>query len=240
MKILITSGGTKVPIDTVRHIANMSSGTFGSKICEEALIAGDEVTFFRADNSKSPFKLSVDLFKEDKEWINRVYDKILFKDRYSHLYTEATYKNFDQYFTGLEHLSKETNPDVIILAAAVSDYGVDNYVDGKIRTKSDMSISLKPLPKVISNVKNWAPNALLVGFKLLVNSNDVELIENAKKSIVDNKCDMVVANDLRDIKNNDHRLIIVKSDLSVTFHNSDKNDPNYLARKVIQTIKELK
>ena len=97
-----------------------------------------------------------------------------------------------------------------------------------------------PIPQVISNVKNWAPNALLVGFKLLVNSNDVELIENAKKSIVDNKCDMVVANDLRDIKNNDHRLIIVKSDLSVTFHNSDKNDPNYLARKVIQTIKELK
>ena len=31
MKILITSGGTKIPIDLVRPITNMSRGTFGSK-----------------------------------------------------------------------------------------------------------------------------------------------------------------------------------------------------------------
>ena len=32
MKILITSGGTKVPIDDVRSITNMSSGKFGAEI----------------------------------------------------------------------------------------------------------------------------------------------------------------------------------------------------------------
>ena len=37
MKVLITSGGTKVPIDTVRHIGNMSSGTFGAKIAFQLL-----------------------------------------------------------------------------------------------------------------------------------------------------------------------------------------------------------
>lgn len=33
MNILITSGETKIPIDLVRSITNMSRGTFGSKIC---------------------------------------------------------------------------------------------------------------------------------------------------------------------------------------------------------------
>ena len=40
MKVLITSGGTKVPIDTVRHIGNMSSGTFGAKIAFQLLELG--------------------------------------------------------------------------------------------------------------------------------------------------------------------------------------------------------
>ena len=42
MKILITSGGTKVKIDQVRHIGNMSKGTFGSKIAEEFYIFKDD------------------------------------------------------------------------------------------------------------------------------------------------------------------------------------------------------
>lgn len=34
MKILITSGGTKVPIDSVRSITNLSKGTFDSQIID--------------------------------------------------------------------------------------------------------------------------------------------------------------------------------------------------------------
>ena len=34
MKALIASGGTKVKIDLVRSITNMSRGTFGSQICD--------------------------------------------------------------------------------------------------------------------------------------------------------------------------------------------------------------
>ena len=40
MRILITSGGTKVMIDGVRHISNMSKGTFGSAICKSFLEKG--------------------------------------------------------------------------------------------------------------------------------------------------------------------------------------------------------
>lgn len=37
MKILITSGGTRVPIDSVRHIANMSTGRYGAELADAFL-----------------------------------------------------------------------------------------------------------------------------------------------------------------------------------------------------------
>lgn len=62
MKILVTSGGTKIPIDKVRDITNMSKGTFGSKIATELLKLGHEIIFFKAKNSKSPFKFDYNFF----------------------------------------------------------------------------------------------------------------------------------------------------------------------------------
>lgn len=235
MKLLITSGGTKIPIDTVRHIANMSSGTFGAKIAYEGLNKGHSVDFLYAKGSKTPFTVNYNLASENPEKVLKVVEHKASEFRkYKEKYSETTYDNFSTYFSGLETLIKNTNPDVIILAAAVSDYGVDNFVDGKIRsTANDMSIKLKVLPKVISNVKKWAPNAYLVGFKLLVNSTEEELVENAKKSIQSNGCDMVVANDLRDIKNNAHQVIIVKPNVPYILYNSDPTNPNSLAEKVI-------
>ena len=252
MRILITSGGTKIPIDSVRHIANMSSGTFGSKIALEALKNGHATAFFYAENSKTPFTYTSNLFKtkNSEEYIKELVrlEELKFNLRkYANLqssaYDEKTYSDFDTYFSGLKLYIDEIKPDVIVLAAAVSDYGVDNYVDGKIRSKdSDMVIKLKALPKVISQVKSWAPKAYLVGFKLLVDSTNEELIENAKKSIETNGCDMVVANDLRDIKNNEHRLIIVKPNKEpYMYYTNHHLEANSLAQAVVREIeKDLK
>lgn len=66
MNVLITSGGTEIMIDMVRHIGNMSSGTFGSKIALECLKRGDHVTFLKAKNSKSP--ISTTISDDDNIW----------------------------------------------------------------------------------------------------------------------------------------------------------------------------
>jgi phosphopantothenate--cysteine ligase len=251
MKILITSGGTKIPIDSVRHIANMSSGTFGSKIALEALKKWHNVEFFYAEHSKTPFTYSSNLFqtKNNDEYfaeLIRLEDIKFNLKKYAHptasIYNERTYSDFNTYMSGLKTYIDDVKPEVIILAAAVSDYGVDNFVDGKIRSKeSDMVIKLKALPKVISQVKSWAPKAYLVGFKLLVNSTTEELIENAKKSIETNGCDMVVANDLKDIKNNEHRLIIVKPNTEpFMYYTNHALEANGLAQAVIREIEKDK
>lgn len=238
MKILVTSGGTKVPIDSVRDITNMSSGTFGSRIGHVVLERNHELIFFCAKNSKTPFRVTYDLNKQPdlKAWS----DCVAFQTFCHHKrqnYKEVNFRSFDDYASGLEKLIKEEQPDVVILAAAASDYGVENVVDGKIRSKGgEHEIHLFPLEKLISKVKTWKPDCFLVGFKLLMNSTDQELIDAARSSIEKNKCDMVVANDLRDIKNDNHRLLVVKDEKIIErCKNDDPQNVNYLAEQVIES-----
>jgi len=186
-KILITSGGTKVPIDMVRSITNMSSGTFGSQIATQFLSHTDcKVIFLMAKNSKKPAIYSYNInFRE--------------------------YVTFDDYEKELNDILLNEKPNIIILAAAVSDYTVENYVNGKIRSGDDLVIRLKALPKLISQVRDKTDEKTVIcGFKLLVNSTEEELKQASIKQLVDNKLDIVIGNDLRDIKNNDHTLTLVQ------------------------------
>ena len=202
MKILITSGGTKVKIDLVRSITNMSRGTFGSQICDsfwrKLITSSDstdknEIVFFYAKNSRMPTAESNH---------NYYYDTSIHAIRY------IEYDTFDDYRTKLTDLLKAEKFDIIVLAAAVSDYGVANYFNGKYHSSDDMTIKLVKLPKVITEVRALAPNATICGFKLLVNSTDEELRAAMDKQFAENDIELCVGNDLRDIKADDHRLTI--------------------------------
>lgn len=212
MQVLITSGGTKIPIDRVRHIQNMSSGTFGAAIAKKALIDGHRVDFLRASKSKTPFKMEIDVMESCGSSVNilgSVGQLLDFHTKHHDQYREFVYDSFESYARVLELLLKSEKYDAVILAAAISDYGVENYVDGKIRSRDeDFSIKLMKLPKLIGKVKEWSknPQVALIGFKLLVDSTEEELTEASRKSIADNGCDGIVANDLRDIKAGKHSI----------------------------------
>jgi phosphopantothenate---cysteine ligase (CTP) len=240
-KILLTSGGTRVQIDRVRHIGNMSHGTFGSRIGRRLLDHQDAHLFFlAAEGSRLPFSMDVN-------WASRrgrgdILDDLLELRKKcrecSNRYEECTYKTFEDYQEKLFSAAEWMPPDVVVLAAAASDYLVGNYVDGKIRSKDSLSIQLTPAPKLISQIKQRAPKAKLVGFKLLVDSTEEELVAAARGSIVDNGCDLVVANDLRDIQDNNHTLLLVDS-AGVERYVADQSDPEYLATVVAGKIMDL-
>jgi phosphopantothenate---cysteine ligase (CTP) len=214
MKILITSGGTKIPIDSVRHIGNMSSGTFGSKIARVCLERGHDVTFLMAAGSKSPFVTTIHTGNLPNMLSQNVKDLIEldeFRRACGNRWMDFKYNSFESYAESLEFLVKNHKFDVVCLAAAVSDYGVAHPFAGKIRSVGNMDIHLEPLQKLIGKVKEWDPNVKLVGFKLLVNSTESQLIEAAEDSVKKNGCDLVVANDLRDIKGGEHRIILVSN-----------------------------
>jgi phosphopantothenoylcysteine synthetase/decarboxylase len=151
--------------------------------------------------------------------------------------TVIGYDNFEDYEHKLFDIIKNKQPDVIVLAAAVSDYGVDNYVDGKIRTSSDeMIIKLKPLPKLISRVREYAPNAFIVGFKLLVDSTEEELKQACIDSMNKNKLDMIVGNDLRDIQHDNHTLTLgFWQNGEVIFEKHEKNKCNVPLSEILVT-----
>lgn len=196
MKILVTSGGTKVKIDMVRSITNMSRGTFGSQICDSFLktfnvsalnpFCSDEVVFLYAKNSRLP------------------------KSNRLNYVRFVEYDTFDDYRSKITELLMNEHFDIIVLAAAVSDYGVANYFNGKYHSSDNMTIQLVKLPKVITEVRELAKDSVVCGFKLLVNSTDEELMEAIQKQFDENGIDLCVGNDLRDIKNDNHRLTIVE------------------------------
>ena len=250
MKILITSGGTKVPIDRVRSITNMSKGTFGSKIADEFWDVGlsrkldncdgedveqiEKITFFMAKGSKQPQCQRNDL----EAYGSGAYTPIEYVE----------YSTFDEYNEGIEKLLSEEKYDIIVVAAAVSDYGVANYYNGKYRSREDdMCIKLVKLPKILPIMRELAPDAVICGFKLLVDSTYEELIKAMEKQIDETNVDLVVGNDLRDIKADDHQLFIMRNDrpepaeLGYVYHEykqppKDKRTPftmNCLAKAVV-------
>ena len=130
------------------------------------------------------------------------YDSVIHAIRY------IEYDTFDDYRLKLTDLLKAEKFDIIVLAAAVSDYGVANYFNGKYHSSDDMVIKLVKLPKVIKEVRALAPDATICGFKLLVNSTDEELRAAMDKQFAENDIELCVGNDLRDIKADDHHLTI--------------------------------
>lgn len=191
MKVLITSGGCKVPIDDVRHIGNFSSGRYGADICNEFTNAGHETIFFYEKGSRKA------------EYLTLKGDGAVFPK-----YVE--YKTYYDYLN-VKELIKFEQPDIIISAAAISDYVVDK-TEGKISSDNDeLVIKLKKGEKVIKAFRELAPNAYIVGFKLLVGP-DEDQINKAVDKVFDSGVDMVIYNDLLDLRkgNSTRRLYYSK------------------------------
>jgi len=67
IKILVSAGGTKEPIDSVRYIGNRSSGKMGHLIAEEGLMRGADVTLISSSDlitSSKINKISVETAEE--------------------------------------------------------------------------------------------------------------------------------------------------------------------------------
>jgi hypothetical protein len=185
----------------------MSKGTFGSRIADAFFHKGfdlyqntlsnkiDKITFFMAKGSKRPILQDIHCTTYEDGYYPMEY---------------IEYSTFDDYKNGIEKLLTEETYDIIVVAAAVSDYGVANYYDGKYRSREDdMCIKLVKLPKILPIMRKLAPNSIICGFKLLVDSTEDELVEAMRKQIAESDVDLVIGNDLRDIKADNHSLMVI-------------------------------
>lgn len=182
VKILVTSGGTQEPIDSVRAITNVSSGETGRKLAEQLDSLGFQVSWVKSQASKDSFWLKdVSTFSDFKSLYNILHEKISTGE-----------------FTHIIHL------------AAVSDYSVKEIsFDGrhfsptqiqKIDSQAQtVEIKLKKNAKIIESLKEWSPQIQIIGFKLTSGATTqqrLEAVESLKKR---SRAEVVVHNDLAEI-----------------------------------------
>lgn len=171
-KVLMTAGPTIEYIDPVRVITNQSSGKTGVLLASELISSGAKVTLVYGPGIEKPPKgAKIIKISTSKEMFNVV--------------------------------KKEMNKkfDIVIMAAAVSDYTPENISKNKIKsTKNKIKISLKKTPKIIDQIKKYQKNVFLVGFKAETNLSKKELITLAKKKMNESSADMIVANDVGSIR----------------------------------------
>ncbi len=80
-------------------------------------------------------------------------------------------------------------------------------------------------------MRKLAPNATICGFKLLVDSTEDELLDAMKKQMAESNVDIVIGNDLRNIKNDDHQLLVISK--------HDTNPRKYKKEKKQDTARPL-
>ena len=167
-KVLMTAGPTVEYIDPVRVITNLSSGKTGILLASELISAGAKVTLVYGPGNHEPPK--------GAKIINVVTSKEMF---------DVTKSELKKKF------------DVVIMAAAISDYIPKNSSKSKIKSdKKSLIIRLKKTPKIIDLVKKSQKDALLIGFKAETNLSKSMLVKSAQKKMKESKADIIIANDI--------------------------------------------
>lgn len=167
-RILITAGPTIEYMDPVRVITNQSSGRTGVFLANEFVSSGSKVTFVYGPGNEPPPKgAKVIEVKTSADMLKAVEKEM--RRKY----------------------------DIVILAAAVSDYTVDTPRPGKIKSDADhLMIRLTKVPKIINKIKDIQKDVFLVGFKAEANVSRKRLIDSARKKLKKSKADLIIANDI--------------------------------------------
>ena len=205
MNILITSGGTSEKIDRVRSITNHSTGRLGKIISETFLDKGDQVTLVTTPKAVRPAahpNLTIVQIENVAELLESLEPLVHTHDALIHAMAVSDYTPV--YMTGLETVAASSD---------MTEFLNKTNSESKISSQDDVQVLfLKKTPKIISLVKEWNPAIRLIGFKLLVNVTKEELLKTARASLIKNQAEIIVANDLTEISNQEHRAYLVGKD----------------------------
>jgi phosphopantothenoylcysteine synthetase/decarboxylase len=202
MRFLVSAGNTQTPIDRVRCLTNIFSGRTGGRIAVAAHARGHSVTLLTSHPEAVEFPASSPIWKL------------------------ATYKTYDDLESLLQQEIQTGGYDVIVHAAAVSDFvsagvyspapgtefdpvsktwicdhDLPHLMDvsaGKVKSKhGELWLRLTPAPKLIDRMRApWGFRGMLVKFKLEVAIADAQLLEVAERSRLESHADWMVANTL--------------------------------------------
>ncbi|MDX6594568.1 MAG: phosphopantothenoylcysteine decarboxylase / phosphopantothenate---cysteine ligase [Gaiellales bacterium] len=134
--VVVTAGGTREPLDSVRFIGNRSSGRMGVAVADEAARRGADVTLILAAASARPAAPMRIVHAESAEGLR-----------------QAT----------IDHAA---TADVVVMAAAVGDYRPVKPTAGKrTKDAEGWTVHLEPTVDVLAELgRSRRPGQVLVGF----------------------------------------------------------------------------
>jgi phosphopantothenoylcysteine decarboxylase/phosphopantothenate--cysteine ligase len=166
LRVLVTAGGTREPIDSVRFIGNSSSGRMGFALAAAAGRRGAAVTLVAANvGIEAPAGVT----------LHRVHS------------AAELQQTCEREFPAC---------DVLLMTAAVADFRPASPVDGKIKKggRSHLTIELEPTPDVLCGLSSRRqPGQTLVAFAA---EHGADGLEHARAKLAAKGVDAVVFNDI--------------------------------------------
>jgi phosphopantothenoylcysteine decarboxylase/phosphopantothenate--cysteine ligase len=165
--VVVTAGGTEEPIDPVRAITNRSSGKQGFAVAQAALDRGAQVTLIAA-NTQLPTPAGA---------------------------RRVDVRTSEEMLAAV--LEAVSQADILIMAAAVSDFRAANPSGEKIkREKGIPQVELERTPDILAAVAAQRSSSstprIVVGFA----AESQDLRQNALAKLHAKKLDLIVANDI--------------------------------------------
>ncbi|HMI69834.1 MAG TPA: bifunctional phosphopantothenoylcysteine decarboxylase/phosphopantothenate--cysteine ligase CoaBC, partial [Solirubrobacteraceae bacterium] len=166
LKVLVTAGGTREPIDSVRYVGNRSSGRMGFALAEEAAALGAWVTVIAA-NVGLPRSPRID---------------------YVDVGTAAELEAACE--------AQLPNADVLLMAAAVADYRPPSPADTKLKKdeREELVIELERTPDILTGLAATRRlDQVLIGFAA---EHGDQALEYGRDKLARKGLDAVVVNDI--------------------------------------------
>ena len=180
MHCVVTAGPTYEPLDKVRRLTNFSTGRLGAELASFLLDQGHNVTLLLGEHATYRGELratDIELFTTTDDLAQRL------------------------------QAQKSHGAEVVFHAAAVSDFRfgkvwlrsddgeLTEVSAGKISTREgNLLAELVPTSKIIAALRNWFPDARLVGWKYEVDGDRLGVIERARQQILECRTNACVAN----------------------------------------------
>lgn len=183
-RVVVTSGATREPIDSVRFISNLSSGRTGAMICEALVARGFQVTQVAGVDSVQAAGVA----------------------------RREAFTDHASLDTALRRLARDTACAAVIHTAAVGDFAVaDAQTDAKIASGSELSVKLQPTYKIIDRIMGYAgnPEMILVGFKLTHEPDAGSQAKAARELLKRSRARFVVQNDVSTLADGEEHLFFV-------------------------------
>src|SRR5436190_1340819 len=160
--VLITAGPTREKIDPVRYLTNRSSGRMGYALAEAALRRGARVLLV-----SGPVMLKPPSAAE----VTQVESASQMREAVLRLLPEAT---------------------IVIKAAAVADYTIENPADHKMKRSGRITLELEPTGDILAELSRRKTSQVIIGFA----AETQHVVENARRKLDSKSLDAIVVNDV--------------------------------------------